>query len=297
MKKMINMGRDLIETGVRDAKSLTTDEFLEIIAKAIKDTADTDQESEFFCTYEPNGITTENITGEHIKRVLNGEFGTEEEPDDLYWLHCYINDFLDDDSIVGHGYGEVRNEDVKLVTIKEGLPGIIVKEGASEDDGTYSFAMFIYCDTEERLRVYTPIYGNFFNRDTMEVIGGGYDGEDDLFILKELGEEIPKGLNVRDKKLSPEKEQELKDKLHNLGELYKNIDSQSGRQVMEEFAEKFRESRDEFFGTDYPDKGEKGEDYSDGEEFEIFSSIEKLDSTTPQENAIIEAIASAINVI
>lgn len=291
--KMINMGKELIETGARDAKSLTTDEFLEIFAKALKSDATTDRikhGSNFFDTYETNGVTIENVTGEHIKKALNGEFGTEDEPDDLWWLHCYINEVLDNDINVGHGYGEPLNEIVKLVTIKEGLPGIIITEGYCEDEGMYSFAMFLYCDTEEKLRIYVPKYGNFFNRDTMEVIGEGYNGEDDLFILKELGEEIPKPLQPKHYEMTAsdvEKKQKFENRLKELEKLEGTISE-------DEYRKFFKEAFDDVlaWARDYESRVE-----SEPEEFEIFSSLEKLDSTKPQENAIIEAIASAINVI
>lgn len=305
MNKLINMKKELIEKGVRKAKHLTTEEFLDIVAKRVK--------KMLLKEYDNTNIAKETINGKLMRKILNGEFSTENKPDNLYWFHHFINSELCNDIEIKHGYDGISNN-IKLITIKDGLPGLLVIEGSNYDDyiEEYPLAMFVYSDDGKKLRVYTPKYGNFFNRDTKSPIGSGWDGEDDLFILNEIGEEIPQSLqnmnDIPDDLLSYGRRQ-----LHSLHLTLACLNAMNHIAKLEqksvaELEQIIKEIGEDAFVKKYAKEykaafkevnfniTEENYDNSDNDDFEVFSSIAKLDSTKPQETALIEAISCAISI-
>lgn len=178
IKTKVNMDDDLIEKNVRKAKRLDMDEFLEIVACCMR---------EYYSKEDYEGVTSNikdknDITSKYIRDMLE-EKNSQDYPDIDYleYLNDYITNELGADITVEY---DAENWDWELVTIKGGLPGIILYRGG---DWECSIAIFIYSDDGERLRAYIPKYGNPFNIDTMTAFGNDNEA-DEQYLVRTTGD-------------------------------------------------------------------------------------------------------------
>lgn len=173
----IHMNRDLIESNVRTAVPLAEDAFLKVVADSIRDYY---FDGNISHSKSGNIKTKADLNETYLKDMLNKKYRKYKEEDYLDNLNSLMDEQLENDLTVEH---DCENYDWELVTIKDGLPGIIAIRGGDWED---PIATFIYSDDGVHLRAYIPTYGNPFNLDTMQAFGNDEDA-DVAYLVKETG--------------------------------------------------------------------------------------------------------------
>lgn len=181
---IMNLDEDLIEKDIKEASFLTMDEFLEVVTDEMRNYY---PESEELC-YDPKITSASDITFDRIKSNLDGTCSHDGE-DNLYYLNEFITNKLSSDLTVDHCGEEAIYH---LVTIKDGLPGIIAERYGDEESYV---AVFIYSDDGKHLRAYIPKYGNQYDVENNEALEWGDRPGMQSYENKEVRDALIRGIS------------------------------------------------------------------------------------------------------